>query len=65
MLRHRVDPEEEAAERASSGDDEFYDRTAEERSKKLRAKGTPALDAASLYGRKVSCVTSKVLSQSM
>ncbi|KAK9833306.1 hypothetical protein WJX81_005069 [Elliptochloris bilobata] len=50
--RRRVDPEEEAAERASSGDDEFYDRTADGRAKKLRAKDAPALDAASLYGRK-------------
>lgn len=54
-----MDPEEEAAERASSGDDEFYDRTTEGRSKNRRAKDAPALDAASLYGRKVSCVAFK------
>ena len=51
--RRRVDPEEEAAAAASSGDDEFYDRTADGRQKKLRARDAPALDAASLYGRKV------------
>lgn len=55
MCRRRVDPEEEAAEHASSDEDEFYDRTADGRAKKLRAKDAPALDAATLYGRKVRC----------
>ena len=55
MRRRRVDPEEVAAERASSDEDEFYDRTADGRAKKLRAKDAPALDAATLYGRKVLC----------
>ena len=48
-----MDPEEEAAERASSDEDEFYDRSAAGRAKKLRAKDAPVLDAATLYGRKV------------
>jgi hypothetical protein len=50
--RRRVDPEEEAAAAASSGDDEFFDRTAGGRARKLRAAAAPALDAATLYGRK-------------
>ena len=53
ICRRRVDPEEEAVERASSDEDEFYDRTADGRARKLRAKDAPALDAATLYGRKV------------
>jgi len=47
-----VDPEEEAAAAASSGDDEFFDRTAGGRARKLRGAAAPALDAATLYGRK-------------
>ena len=47
-----MDPEEEAAERGSSGDDEFYDRTEEGRRKRAK-EGAAALDAAQLYGRKV------------
>ena len=50
-----MDPDEEAAERAGSDEDEFYDRTADGRTRKLRARDAPALDAATLYGRKVRC----------
>jgi hypothetical protein len=50
--RRKVDPEEEAAERGSSGDDEFYDRTEDGRRRRAK-EGAAALDAAQLYGRKV------------
>lgn len=50
--RKKRDLEEEEAERASSGEDEFYDRTVETKKKKSKA-GAHVEDAASLYGRKV------------
>ena len=50
--RRRRDLEEEAAEGASSGEDEFYDRTAETKKRKAKAAAVVE-DAASLYGRKV------------
>ena len=46
--------DEEAAEGASSGEDEFYDRTAETKKRKAKAAAVVE-DAASLYGRKVGC----------
>ena len=52
--RRALDPEEEAAERASSGDDEFYDRTEEGQRRKARVREAAAvLSAESLYGSKV------------
>ena len=51
--RRRRDLDEEAAEGASSGEDEFYDRTAETKKRKAKAAAVVE-DAASLYGRKVS-----------
>ena len=48
----RRDLQEEAAEGASSGEDEFYDRTAETKKRKAKAAAVVE-DAASLYGRKV------------
>ena len=52
--RKKRDLEEEAADGASSGEDEFYDRTME--TKKKRSKAAAHVeDAASLYGRKVRC----------
>ena len=50
--RKQRDLEEEAAEGASSGEDEFYDRTAETKKRKAKAAAVVE-DAASLYGRKV------------
>ena len=50
--RRRRDLDEEAAEGASSGEDEFYDRTAETKKRKAKAAAMVE-DAASLYGRKV------------
>ena len=50
--RRRRDLDEEAAEGASSGEDEFYDRTAETKKRKAKAAAVVE-DAASLYGRKV------------
>lgn len=52
--RSKKDAEEEEAELASSSEDEFYDRTEEGRRKKRGKEGNAALDAASLYGKKVS-----------
>jgi hypothetical protein len=52
--RRALDPEEEAAERASSGDDEFYDRTEEGQRRKAKAReAAQVLSAESLYGSKV------------
>lgn len=52
LCRKKRDLEDEEAEGASSGEDEFYDRTME--TKKKRSKATAHVeDAASLYGRKV------------
>ena len=52
LCRKKRDLEEEEAEGASSGEDEFYDRTME--TKKKRSKAAAHVeDAASLYGRKV------------
>ena len=53
--RRRRDLDEEAAEGASSGEDEFYDRTAETKKRKAKAAAVVE-DAASLYGRKVGLV---------
>ena len=47
--------EDEEAEKASSGEDEFYDRTME--TKKKRSKAAAQVeDAASLYGRKAGAL---------
>ena len=55
LCRKKRDLEEEEAEGASSGEDEFYDRTME--TKKKRSKAAAHVeDAASLYGRKVCCL---------
>ena len=58
LIRRRKDrdAEEEEAELASSSEDEFYDRTEEGRRKKRGKGGNAALDAASLYGKKVDVV---------
>ena len=50
--RKKRDLEEEEAEGASSGEDEFYDRTLETRKKRSKA-AAHVEDAASLYGQKV------------
>ena len=54
MSRRKAAEEEEEEEGGSSDEDDFYDRTAKRLPAGKRAKAAaPALDAASLYGRKV------------
>ncbi len=57
--RKNRDAEDEEAELESSSEDEFYDRTEEGRRKKRGKEGNAALDAASLYGKKVGWYRSR------